>query len=167
MLEKRAEPDVDGLEAEKLEQLTVLPELAHAACALHISSMHQMPLNRCLAASRACMQLLPIRAMEQQLRSSDWGSADAHSLRREWLQRLVNLKEKAIFQLLEKGGNHYEATAKTRWHQHSAWENIENFMHENSSEDSDTNQPAEPRRAESRRMQLLLALTRLESIIES
>lgn len=167
MQEKVSKPDVAGLDRGKLEQLAVLSELSQAACALHIASMTRIPVSRCLTASKASLQLLPILAMEQQLRSSDWGSADAHSLRREWLQRLVNLKQKAIFQLLEKGGNHYEATAKTRWYQHPTWANIEKYMHENNREDSDTNQQGEPRRVESRRMQLLLALTRLESIIEA
>ncbi|NWF38347.1 NAD-glutamate dehydrogenase [Mariprofundus sp. NF] len=166
--EKIAKPEVAGLEAGWLEQLATLPELAHAACALHISSTHQIPLNRCLTASRACLQHLPIREMERQLRSADWGAADAHSLRREWLQRLVTLKEKAICQLLDKSGIHFEATAKARWHQHPSWANIEYLMRsEHIGEDSDTTQPSEPRRAESRRMQLLLALTRLESIIET
>ena len=160
-------PDIAGLDSDKTAQLVALPELTQTACALHISSITGMPLRRCLTASRACLQLLPINQMERQLRSPDWGSPDAHSLRREWLQRLVRLKEKAIGQLLDASGNRFETAGQKLWHNHHMWAKIQPFMSstEQTANSETALQQSEPRRTESRRMQLLLALTRLESII--
>lgn len=156
---------IAGLDAERSLQLAAMPELSHAACALHLSSSMHKTLARCLSASRVCLNLLPIMQMETQLRSKDWGDTDAHSLRREWLHRLVALKEKAIKRLLDEPESHFEETGRELWHGHQLWEMVEPFMN-GKEKDAKAEKPGEHRRTESRRMQLLLALTRLESIID-
>lgn len=159
---------ITELDSAAAQQLAVMPELTHTACAIHISAQTKQPLYRCLAASNSCLQLLPIKQMEQQLRSPDWGTLDAHALRREWLHRLVILKERAIKQLLEKSSNHFESTAKAIWYSHHTWPRVEPLLHDHANEaDSEKLHSAEPRRAESRRMKLLLSLTRLEAIIDN
>ena len=155
-----------GLQSEEAVQLAAMPELSHAACALHLSSTLNKTLARCLSASRVCLKLLPIRQMEAQLRSRDWGEPDAHSLRREWLHRLVMLKENAIRRLLDEHEAEFENTGRAIWHEHHLWETVEPYMN-GSKKEGKPEQAGEQRRAESRRMQLLLALTRLESIIDN
>ncbi|ATX82792.1 glutamate dehydrogenase [Mariprofundus ferrinatatus] len=161
-----AEASASGLEPEKAVQLAAMPELSHAACALHLSSSLNKTLARCLSANRICLQLLPIRQMEAQLRSRDWGEPDAHKLRREWLHRLVILKERAIRRLLDVHEPEFEATGRGLWHNHHLWETVAPYMNGEDREGKPEKQ-GEQRRAESRRMQLLLALTRLESIIDN
>ena len=77
-----------GLSEEYALHLASMPFLAQSACAVHLASTMGQPLSRCLQASRACLKLLPIEEIEAPLRTPDWGSDDAHSLRREWLHRL-------------------------------------------------------------------------------
>ncbi|MDX8406941.1 MAG: hypothetical protein R8L58_01000, partial [Mariprofundaceae bacterium] len=96
--------------------------------------------------------------MEEPLRSPDWGGEDAHSLRREWLHRLALLKERAIRQLLDQDGKNLIEVAEDLWCNHPHWSELESF----------SEQPLEPddEHAEARRMRLMLALTRLESIVD-
>jgi len=168
LAEDAAAADTFGLQPEQAQQLAAMPELSHAACALHLSSTLNKTMARSLSASRVCLQLLPIRQMEAQLRTRDWGEPDAHSLRREWLHRLVMLKENAIRRLLDEHEAQFEEAGKLLWHEHPLWETVGHYMNGEKREGKPEKQPqGEPRRAESRRMQLLLALTRLESIIDN
>jgi glutamate dehydrogenase len=152
-----------GLSEEHALHLASMPFLAQSACAVHLTSTMGQPLSRCLQASRACLQLLPIEEIEAPLRSADWGNEDAHSLRREWLHRLTLLQNRAISQLLAQPGNKFERMGEQLWHQHRHWPELEAFRNER----VDRRQAVDPKTAESRRMRLLLAMTRLESIVDT
>jgi len=147
-----------GLAAEQATHLAVMPELSQMAAALHLASAKQLPLPRYLQATLACLQLLPFMAVETPLRSADWADESAQPLRREWLHRLVHLKTVAIMQLLEASHGDLLATGEQRWSRHPHWQELQAFgIDENAHADESP---------ENRRMQLLLALTRLETLIE-
>ncbi len=146
-----------GLSTEDAAHLAAMPELAHAACAVHLSTSLKIPLTRCLKASQACLHVLPVEQMEEPLRSPDWGGEDAHSLRREWLHRLALLKERAIRQLLEQDTKNLIEAGEELWCQHPRWLELESFGEQSGENDEE--------HAEARRMRLMLALTRLESIV--
>ncbi|MDQ6982213.1 MAG: NAD-glutamate dehydrogenase [Mariprofundus sp.] len=148
--------------------MAAMPALAQSACALHLASTTGLPLKQCLKASQACLALLPVEALEAPLRTPDWGDEDAHNLRREWLHRLTMLKNRAINQLLQQPDRQYLRAGRKLWHSHRLWPHIKPFIAPHQElEAGTTKKPGEPRRAESRRMRLLLALTRLESIIDN
>jgi len=109
---------------------------------------------------------LPIEEMEVPLRSSDWGSEDAHNLRREWLHRLTLLQSRAIAQLLRQSGDDFEALATQLWHKHSHWPAIEAYRQQYLQGDVSPPVHGEARRSESKQMRLLLALTQLESVVD-
>ncbi len=152
-----------GLSEKYALHLASMPFLAQSACAVHLTSTMGQPLSRCLRANRACLKLLPIEEIEAPLRSADWGDEDAHSLRREWLHRLTLLQNRAISQLLAQPGNKFERMGKQLWQQHRHWPEMEAFREEK----ADRRKAADPKTAESRRMRLLLAMTRLESIVDN
>jgi glutamate dehydrogenase len=152
-----------GLSEEYALHLAGMPFLAQSACAVHLASTMGQPLKRCLQASQACLKLLPIEEIEAPLRSADWGDEDAHSLRREWLHRLTLLQNRAISQLLARPGNKFELIGEQLWQQHRHWPEMEAFRNEK----TDRRKAADPKTAESRRMRLLLAMTRLESIVDN
>jgi glutamate dehydrogenase len=152
-----------GLNEEFSLHLASMPFLAQSACAVHLASTMGQPLSRCLQASRACLKLLPIEEIEAPLRTPDWGSDDAHSLRREWLHRLTLLQNRAISQLLAQPGNNFMHTGEQLWHQHRHWPEMEAFRNEK----IDRRKTIDPKTAESRRMRLLLAMIRLESIVDN
>ncbi|MDQ6992567.1 MAG: NAD-glutamate dehydrogenase [Mariprofundus sp.] len=146
-----------GLSDEHLFHLATLPLLAQSACAVHLASLMDISLNRCLIASRTCLAILPFDEMERPLRSPEWADDDAHNLRREWLHRLTLLQKRAITQLLEKPGQQFELLAHDLWQTHPYWPEIESFQKQK--DDLTISQ-------EARRMRLMLALTRLEAIVE-
>ncbi|GAV20166.1 glutamate dehydrogenase [Mariprofundus micogutta] len=146
-----------GLDEKHLHHLSLMPQLAQSACAVHLASSLDLSLSRCLEASRICLEILPIDEMEQPLRSPEWADDDAHKLRREWLHRLTLLQNRAIAQLLEKPGRHFEQAGENLWKHHRHWPDIELFKQAHGPDKSPP---------EIRRMRLLLALTRLESIVE-
>ncbi len=146
--------------------MAAMPQMARSACAVHLASQMNIPLQRCLLASQACLKVLPIEAMEIPLRSSDWGSEDAHNLRREWLHRLTLLQSRAIAQLLQSPGKQFDKTAISLWQQHRHWPAIETYHQQHLQGSTSTPLTGEARRTESKRMRLLLALTQLESIID-
>jgi len=143
-----------------------MPQLARSACAVHLASSMNMPLQRCLLASQACLKALPIEEMEVPLRSSDWGSDDAHNLRREWLHRLTLLQSRAIAQLLRQSSDDFDAMAKTLWQTHANWPAIEAYRQFYAQGDAGMPAHAQERRTESKHMRLLLALTQLESVVD-
>jgi len=67
--------------------------------------------------------------------------------------------------LLENRDKKNELASTNSWHRHNLWPEIETFL--GSREQERAQQTGESRRAESRRMRLLLALSHMESIIES
>jgi len=146
-----------GLTDEHCRHLALMPQLAQSACAVHLASSMHIRLNRCLSASRACLALLPIDQMEQPLRSPEWADDDAHNLRREWLHRLTLLQKRAIAQLLSKPGQQFDTLASTLWQKHPYWPDIELFQQQ-------INDPTATQ--EARRMRLMLALTRLEAVVD-
>jgi len=145
-----------GLAAEHIRHLAMMPQLAQSACAVHLASSMNISLNRCLNASRACLRLLPIDELERPLRSPEWADDDAHNLRREWLRRLTLLQNRAIAQLLRKPGQAFEPLGCALWQQHHYWPNIEALRQQ-------MDDPAAS--PDARRMRLMLALTRLEAIV--
>ncbi len=146
-----------GLSDEHVRHLALMPQLAQSACAVHLSSSMNMNLGRCLNASRVCLEILPIDEMEQPLRSPEWADDDAHMLRREWLHRLTLLQNRAIAGLLHSSGQQFEAVAEQTWKQHPFWPAMATYRQQ--LEDTTTDQ-------EARRLRLLLALSRLESIVD-
>ncbi len=143
--------------------MAAMPHMARSACAVHLASQLNIPLQRCLLASQACLKILPIEAMEIPLRSPDWGGDDAHNLRREWLHRLTLLQSRAISQLLEHPGKQFDKIGAKLWQQHRHWPNVEAYRSEYLQSTATT---VEARRQASKHMRLLLALTQLESVID-
>ncbi len=133
-------------------QLNTLPELAQSAAALHLSTRLNQPLTRCLKAAATCLELLPLNAMEMQLRTSAWGEDTAHELRREWLHRLSSLKTTAIRQLLLNYKRDLHKAGLELWQNHRHWDNLQSMQEQN--EENEMN-----------RMQLLLMLTRTETLL--
>jgi len=150
-----------GLELEDATHLASLPELAQMAIATYLSSKLSLPLNRCLHAMQSTLHLLPFAALEAPMRSSEWGSEDAHPLRREWLNRLTILKARAGEQLLQKTTKDFLKTGKACWSQHKNWEKIQQFSMESLQQGEENGSSNEQRR-----MRLMLAFTQLEAIIE-
>jgi glutamate dehydrogenase len=150
----------EGLPDKYALHLAAMPQLAQSACAVHLASLLKLPLGRCLLASQACLKLLPIDHIEAALQTADWGDEDAHSLRREWLHRLTLLQSRAIAQLLAEPGNRFESAGERLWKQHRYWPDMDAWWQEK----ADRRKTTDPKAAESRRMRLLLAMTRLESI---
>jgi len=146
-----------GLHDEHIRHMALMPQLAQSACAVHLASSMKTSLNRCLNASRVCLDVLPIDEMEQPLRSPQWSDDDAHMLRREWLHRLTLLQNRAIAGLLHSSGQAFEQVAKQLWQQHPFWPAMETYRLQ--MEDESVSQ-------ESRRLRLLLALSRLEAIVD-
>ena len=159
---------ISELNKEQALHMAAMPTLSQSACALHLASATGHPLRQCLKASQACLKLLPIENLEMPLRTPDWGDEDAHNLRKEWLHRLTMLKNRAITQLLEQPDKQYTRAGEKLWHGHRLWPEMEPFLSVHAYEKFEAKQnPGEARRGESRRMRLLLALTRLESIVEN
>jgi len=150
-----------GLTIEDATHLASLPELAQMAIATYLSNKLSLPLNRCLHAMQSTMHLLPFTALETPMRSSEWGSEDAHPLRREWLSRLTILKARAGEQLLQKTSQNFLKAGETCWTQHKNWEKIQQFSMESLQQGEENGSSNEQRR-----MRLMLAFTQLEAIIE-
>jgi len=146
-----------GLNDAHIRHMALMPQLAQSACAVHLASSMKVSLNRCLNASRVCLDVLPIDEMEQPLRSPQWADDDAHMLRREWLHRLTLLQNRAIAGLLHSSAQPFEQLAEQLWKQHPFWPAMETYRLEMS--DASVSQ-------ESRRLRLLLALSRLEAIVD-
>jgi len=147
-----------GLDAKQAAHLATMPELSHMAAALHLAAAKQQPMSHCLQATLSCLKLLPFVAMEMPLRSADWADESAQPLRREWLHRLIHLKTVAIVQLLEAGHADPLQAGEERWKRHPHWQELQAFESTFAEEAGES--------AENRRMQLLLALTRLETLVE-
>ncbi|MBL4760768.1 MAG: NAD-glutamate dehydrogenase [Mariprofundaceae bacterium] len=150
-----------GLELENATHLASLPELAQMAIATYLSHKLSLPLNRCLHAMQSTLHLLPFAALETPMRSSEWGSEDAHPLRREWLSRLTILKARAGEQLLQKTTHSFLKAGEACWSKHKNWEKIQQFNME-SLQQGEENGSSD----EQRRMRLMLAFTQLEAIVE-
>ncbi|MFQ5581009.1 MAG: NAD-glutamate dehydrogenase domain-containing protein [Mariprofundaceae bacterium] len=151
-----------GLSSEHAAHLATMPELAQTAAAVHLSADMNIPLLRCLKASQACLHLLPISEVEAPLRSSGWGEEETHELRREWLHRLTLLKSRAIEDLLRSGSTNFIRTGEKLWCSHKHWPDIEPLR----KPQLDAVEEEGEASMEISQMQLLLALTRLESIID-
>jgi len=160
---------ISELNQEQALHMAAMPVLSQSACALHLASSTGRPLKQCLKASQVCLELLPIEHLEIPLRTPDWGDDDdTHNLRKAWLHRLTMLKNRAITQLLEQPDKQYLRAGKKLWYEHPLWPEMKPFLSTHAYERFESEQkPGEARRAESRRMRLLLALTRLESIVEN
>ncbi|MDQ6967929.1 MAG: NAD-glutamate dehydrogenase [Mariprofundaceae bacterium] len=150
-----------GLELDDATHLASLPELAQMAIATYLSSNLSLPLSRCLHAMQSTLHLLPFTALETPMRSSEWGSEDAHPLRREWLNRLTILKARAAKQLLQKTTQNFLKTGEACWSQHKNWDKIQQFSMESLQQGEENGSSNEQRR-----MRLMLAFTQLEAIIE-
>ncbi len=142
-----------GLDTDQAAHLAAMPELAQSACAVHLADETGKPLRQCLRASQICLHLLPLERLEAPLRSADWGGPDAHALRKEWLNRLGMLKKQAILRLLDYPARQMMGAGQRLWHAHPLWPEIASFS------------PEEEASAEARRLRLLLALSRLETVV--
>jgi len=142
-----------GMPPDQAAHWAVMPDLAQTATALHLSSKLKIPLLRCLKANQACMKLLPLQAAEAPLRTPQWADAAAHALRCEWLQRLTVLKSRAVSQLLTSRRRDLLQAGRMLWSGHRYWSSIQELQQE-----IDVHNPD--------RMQLLLLLSRLETLVE-
>ncbi|HXH65258.1 MAG TPA: NAD-glutamate dehydrogenase domain-containing protein, partial [Mariprofundaceae bacterium] len=144
-----------GLLPDAAEQLATMPELAESATALYLSMHRKLPLRLCLQATQACLHLLPVTALEMQLRSSDWKDDEAHALRREWLHRLTHLKAQATSQLLAHDTGDMVAAGEHLWSGHHYWPELQQTR---AWLDADATPPS--------RTELMLALAQLESLLD-
>ena len=145
----------DGLPTDTAAQLATLPVLSESATAIHLSMRSRHPLRTCLQATQACLSLLPFTALEMQLRSSRWSDDEAHALRREWLHRLTHMKAQATRQLLEQGKRDLPEAGWRLWSGHHNWTEL---MAAGQWHEADTEPPS--------RTEVMLALARLESLID-
>jgi len=145
----------DSLDADSTAQLAALPALAESATAIHLSMRSRHPLRTCLQATQACLGLLPITALELQLRSSRWSDDEAHALRREWLHRLTHLKAQATRQLLDQGKRDLQEAGRQLWSGHHNWNEL---MRAGQWDEASEEGPS--------RTEVMLALARLESLID-
>ena len=90
-----------------------------------------------------------------QLRSSRWSDDEAHALRREWLHRLTHMKAQATRQLLEQGKRDLPEAGWRLWSGHHNWTEL---MAAGQWHEADTEPPS--------RTEVMLALARLESLID-
>ena len=147
----------EGLPPGAAEQLATLPELAESATALYLSMQLKQPLRVCLRATQACLHLLPITALETQLRASNWNDDEAHALRREWLHRLTHLKVQATRQLLAHDARNPLSTGEQLWSGHHYWPDLMQTRTWLEAE-TDTSPPS--------RTEVMLALAQLESLLD-
>ena len=139
-----------GLDEDVAWQITAWPLLARSAVAVHLAG-DGWALSRLLAANHAALALLPLLQLEAPLRTSAWAEAAAHQLRREWLQRLSAMRCHAVLTLLRKGTHNFEEIGRGIWHRHPAWSGV--MPHGGEGEDDE-------------KLQLLLSLSRLQSVVE-
>jgi len=151
-LRRYARTQLAGGEATLAARFSVLPELARSAVALHLSASLKLPLTRALAASKACHDLLPLQHMQAALRTPAWSDDLAHELRREWLHRLSLLRTSAIRQLLQSGHRNLNKAGLELWSAHRHWPGLHALRQRKPGEEME-------------RMELLLFLTRCESLL--
>ena len=150
-----------GMDTEHAMHLAMLPELSQMASACYLSHKLSQPLSHCLHAMQTTLHLLPFSALEAPMRSSEWGGEDTHPLRKAWLHRLSILKARAGEQLLRHTHKDFLTHGEKLWSKHPNWQAIQQFQME-ITQIGDENAASD----EQRRMQLMLALTQLESVIE-
>ncbi|MDQ6971249.1 MAG: NAD-glutamate dehydrogenase, partial [Mariprofundaceae bacterium] len=134
------------------QRLDLLAELSQCAAALHLSSSLHLPLLRCLKAGKACLALLPFHQLESALRTPAWGDDASHALRREWLSRLSQLRCTAITRLLQSGHRDPRKAGYELWQEHRHWPELYAMLEWGNAD-------------EIRQMDLLLMLTRCESLL--
>ncbi len=154
------EAALSGLDKQTSADLAMLPELAQMAPAIHLSTQLQSPLKHCLRAMQAVLHLLPFSAIEMPMRSAEWGSGEAHLLRREWFHRLTLLKARAGACLLRRGKGDPLALGEQCWSRHRHWPSLQEFALE-SAQRLDAAQAGDEYRT-----QLMLMMAKLETLVE-
>ncbi len=144
-----------GLSAKNAARLCAMPVLARCGVALDAGVRRKIPLSRCLAANQAVFKLLPFLALEQQLRTPEWGTDATRALRREWLHRIILMRSRAVDTVLSSRARDLFATGEKRWCQHSGWDGITELIPR-----TRPGEKADP-------MDVILLLTRLESLIDA
>ncbi|MDQ6950122.1 MAG: NAD-glutamate dehydrogenase [Mariprofundales bacterium] len=142
-----------GIAEDTAWHLTAWPLLARSAVAAHLAG-DGWALSRLLEANHAVLLLLPMLQLEAPLRSMAWSDGAAHQLRREWLQNLSAMRCHAVLSLLRLGRSEYEALGRALWHRHPLWDAALNETHFSSVDDNND------------KLQLLLALSRLQGLVE-
>ncbi|MDQ6963517.1 MAG: NAD-glutamate dehydrogenase, partial [Mariprofundales bacterium] len=140
-----------GLDEDLSWQISAWPLLARSAVAVHLAG-DGWALSRLLAANHAALTLLPLLQLEAPLRTTSWAVSAAHQLRREWLQRLSAMRCHAVLTLLKEGSHGFEKIGRRVWHSHPVWTEIALHSSDRSDEDE--------------KLQLLLSLNRLQSVVE-
>jgi len=140
-----------GLDAKAARHFAALPELAYMGIAVHLSARHAS-LKTCLRACQAVMQLLPLSEADWRLRLADWGQNTEYELRKEWLNRLTKLAERATRTLLKTPRRSPLAVGHALWARHHHWAHIQQ-LHQDMKEAPD-------------RMNLILLLTLIENLID-
>ena len=138
-----------GLNDADARWLGVMPELARCGVALPLAHRGDVPLGRCLTVLATVDQTLPLRWLDGQLRRPSWGDELRHAMRREWLQRLTQMRAQALETLLQNGNG------PTVWTDHALWPDVAELLHQVQNDPE-----AEP-------MAVVLLLTRLEVVIRA
>jgi len=132
-----------------------LAYLARLAIAVPLAEKVGMPLHRCFEGLQECLDLLPFSKLEASLHTPLWASYDAHALRCEWLKRLACLKTYATEHVLS--AKHKKTMqAQVDWVEHPLWQTLHHLLEQKDAENNDE-----------QRLRHILALTHLQSIIES
>lgn len=157
-LEMLKQASQNGLTQELAAHLASMPLLAQMATAIHLASSLACSPRRAIRALQACMHLLPFEQLEASLRTSGWGAKEAHALRREWLHKLTDLKKRAATSLLEHAEHAMLEKAEQHWSSHRHWNDLQKLHGFDALQEE---KPADPGH-----LHLILALTRLETLID-
>jgi len=118
------------------------------------------PLHLCLQVTAQCLTVLPFTALEKVLRTPLWASDEAHALRKEWLVRLRQLKIYAARSML-KLSKVKRDDLLSAWASHELQVSLQQLLSQ-----TDAVETGDLNMLEQQRLRYILALTRLQSIVE-
>ncbi len=130
-------------------------QLTTIVTAIPFAQTQGAPLRQALDVMQLCMDTLPFAQLEGALRTPLWGNDDAHALRCEWLQRLQHLKTRAATHILKQKRGKGEINL-AQWLDHPLLDSLHALSHQEPSHNADQ-----------QRLRYILALTHLQSIVES
>ncbi|MDQ6988854.1 MAG: NAD-glutamate dehydrogenase, partial [Mariprofundaceae bacterium] len=131
-----------------------ITQLVDVVIAIPLAEQMQLPLSQCLSVAQLCMDSLPFAQLERALRTPLWASDDAHALRCEWLQRLQHIKIIAATHILQQKSQHGQINV-SQWLDHPLGETLHDLIQQETSNHDE------------QRLRYILALTHLQSIVET
>jgi len=126
--------------------------LSHMATAAYLHQQSHNSIQACFQATQICLDSLPFVMLEDALSQADWGSAETHPLRCEWLNRLTMLKTKAAASILALPKKHRGNIQAMAWSSHPHWQALQTYQHAQEHHETP--------------MELMLLLTQLESLLQ-